>query len=187
MSEELLFERFMQQYYPDLFKGEETRIWFKDFWFAARNYGDTGLEGVVNLSRLLGIQENLNRFGLLAHGGIKIDAMTSKTANVFENDHNNGATEWNGGLVIGITPQFRITQKLAVMLDVSVQNNYRQHFNWDGSYSDISNLDLLRLPILLQERLLSNIHILVCMEHYQIVLHISQQLLLERLYHSLID
>lgn len=106
--------------------------------FKMQQFG-VSLQGVVNVSRLLGIQENLNRFGILAHGGIKIDAMTSKTKNIIEHDHNYGQTEWNGGLLVGITPQFRITNKLAVMLDISVQNNYRQHFNWDGTYSDISN------------------------------------------------
>jgi OOP family OmpA-OmpF porin len=65
--------------------------------------------------------------------------MTSKTKNIIEHDHNYGVTEWNGGLIVGVTPQFCITKKLAVMLDISLQNNYRQHFNWDGTYSDISN------------------------------------------------
>lgn len=106
--------------------------------FKMQQFG-VSIQGVVNLSRLFGIQESLNRFGLLAHAGVKIDAMTSKTQNIVENDHNYNVTEWNGGLVVGITPQFRITNRLAAMLDITVQNNYRQHFNWDGMYADISN------------------------------------------------
>jgi len=100
------------------------------------------LEGVVNVSRLFGIEESIKRFGLLFHGGLRIDRMTSKTANVIEHDHNNGVSEFNGGLVMGVTPQFRVSKKMAVLLDISIQNNYRQHFNWDGSYSDnINNLN----------------------------------------------
>lgn len=97
------------------------------------------VQGVVNASRLFNIQSYLNRFSLLLHGGIKIDQMTSKTPNIVENDHNYNVTEYNGGLVFGVTPQFRITKRISVLLDVSVQNNYRQHFNWDGTYSDTSN------------------------------------------------
>lgn len=97
------------------------------------------VQGVVNASRLFNIQSYLNRFSLLFHGGIKIDQMTSKTPNIIEHDHNYNVTEYNGGLVFGVSPQFRITKKIAILLDVTVQNNYRQHFNWDGTYSDESN------------------------------------------------
>ena len=71
------------------------------------------MEGVVNVSRLFGIEESLDRFGILFHGGIRIDRMTSKTADVvaIDHDHNNGISEYNGGLVVGITPQFRISKK----------------------------------------------------------------------------
>ena len=97
------------------------------------------VQGVVNASRLFNIQSYLNRFSLLLHGGIKIDQMTSKTPNIIEHDHNYNVTEYNGGLVFGVSPQFRITNRITMILDVSVQNNYRQHFNWDGTYSDSSN------------------------------------------------
>ncbi|WP_298396478.1 OmpA family protein [Flavobacterium sp.] len=96
-------------------------------------------QGVVNANRLFNIQEPMGRLAILLHGGIKIDAMTSKTPNIIENDHNFNQTEYNGGLLIGVTPEFRITKKMSVLLDVTVQNNYRQHFNWDGTYSDIEN------------------------------------------------
>lgn len=97
------------------------------------------VEGVVNASRLFGAEESFKRFGLLFHGGIRVDQMKSKTANVVEHDHNFGVKEYNGGLVLGISPQYRIGSKMSVLLDVSIQNSYRQHFNWDGSYSDKTN------------------------------------------------
>lgn len=96
-------------------------------------------QGVVNANRLFKIQEPMGRLAILIHGGLKIDAMTSKTPNIIENDHNYNQTEYNGGLLIGVTPEFRISKKMSVILDVTVQNNYRQHFNWDGTYAEIEN------------------------------------------------
>ncbi len=105
------------------------------------------MQGVINLSRLFGVEDNLKRFGILAHGGIKIDRMTSKTETpapipIIDPKpitHNYGRTEYNGSLVLGASPQYRISKKMAVLLDISIQNSFRQHFNWDGSYSDSSN------------------------------------------------
>lgn len=97
------------------------------------------VQGVVNASRLLNIEEYLKRFGLLVHGGIKVDRMTSKTPNIIEHDHNYNETEYNGGIVYGVSPQYRIGKRMSIVLDVSFQNSYRQHFNWDGTYSDNDN------------------------------------------------
>jgi OOP family OmpA-OmpF porin len=98
-----------------------------------------GIQGVVNATRLFGIEEASGRFGLLFHGGLQFSRMTSKTENVIENDQNNGVNEYNGGIVLGLSPQFRVTKTIAIIADFSVLNNYRQHFNWDGSYSDNAN------------------------------------------------
>ena len=96
-------------------------------------------QGVVNAGRLVGLDKLSNRLGFLAHAGIKIDRMTSRTKDEFNyQDHNLDISEYNGGIVIGVTPQVRILKRLVLSLDVTVQNSYRQHFNWDGSYSDLS-------------------------------------------------
>jgi OOP family OmpA-OmpF porin len=87
-------------------------------------------EGVINAVRLFNIEEAAGRFGLLIHGGIQASRMTSTASDV---------SEWNGGLIIGFTPQFRITNTISIIADVSLLSNYRQHFNWDGSISDASN------------------------------------------------
>ncbi len=93
-------------------------------------------QGVVNAAQLFNAVEDFGRFGLLFHTGVQVDRMTSKT-NV--PGHNYDISEWNGGLVVGITPQFRVTKKLALTLDVVSVHNYRQHFNWDGSYNSSNN------------------------------------------------
>ena len=41
--------------------------------------------------------------------------------------------------MIGVSPQFRVTNKMAINLDLTSVNNYRQHLAWDGHYSDKSN------------------------------------------------
>lgn len=97
------------------------------------------LQGVINMNRLLKIEDNLGRFGFLFHAGIDVAQVTSQTPNEVENDQNFGVTEYNGGFIFGITPQFRITNRMSLFMDVSLLKNFRQHFNWDGSYSDTDN------------------------------------------------
>lgn len=95
-------------------------------------------EGVANINRLLNIENELNRFGILIHGGLRVDQLTSKTANTPYNQNFN-KKELNGGLIFGITPQYRIANKIGLFADVTLQNNYRQHFNWDGSLANLSS------------------------------------------------
>jgi OOP family OmpA-OmpF porin len=93
----------------------------------------TSFQGVVNLFSLFDIQENAGRFGLLLHGGFQFAKMTSKTQ---APGHNYNRSEINGGYVFGFTPEFRITNSLAFFVDLGLLSNYRQHYNWDGSFSD---------------------------------------------------
>lgn len=101
-------------------------------------------QGFANGAKLFNVQDRLKRWGFLFHGGIQIVAMTSKTKNIpagtpgFPDgeEHNYNITEYNGGLIFGVTPQYRISKRAAIQLDVTTVHNYRQHFNWDGMYSD---------------------------------------------------
>jgi OmpA-OmpF porin, OOP family len=96
-------------------------------------------QGVVNAIRLFNLEESSGRFGLLLHAGVQAARMTSKTKNVIQYDQNYNISELNGGLVVGFSPQIRISSRLAVTGDVSIFSNYRQHFNWDGSFSSSEN------------------------------------------------
>lgn len=110
-----------------------------------RNFGSTeslpfelnniriGFQGVVNATRLLSLQDKLGRFGMLFHGGIQVANMTPQMG------PNDGRDEWNGGVMFGFTPEFRLTKNIALTADFSMISNIRQHFNWDGSYSNPNN------------------------------------------------
>jgi OmpA-OmpF porin, OOP family len=110
-----------------------------------RNFGSTeslpfeldniriGFQGVINATRLLSLQDKLGRFGMLFHGGIQVAHMTPQMG------PNEGRNEWNGGVMFGFTPEFRLTKNIALTADFSMISNIRQHFNWDGSYSNANN------------------------------------------------
>lgn len=100
-----------------------------------------GLQGVINASRLLGIEENLRRFGLLIHGGANFIMLSPKLDTGYDNGlySNAGLTEKKFGIMIGVSPQFRVTNKMAINLDLTSVNNYRQHLAWDGHFADSSN------------------------------------------------
>jgi OOP family OmpA-OmpF porin len=90
-------------------------------------------EGVVNTVRLFNIEEKAGRFGLLVHLGFQGAQMTPKMG------INEGKHEFNVGLVGGFTPQFRVLKNVSVFADFTINSNVRQHFNWDGSYSESNN------------------------------------------------
>lgn len=95
------------------------------------------LEGVINANRVLNIDHQLGRFGILLHGGIRVNQLISKTPNVRDNQNFN-KKDLNLGLVFGVTPQIRVTNKIAFFGDITYDNTQRQHLNWDGSNSDLS-------------------------------------------------
>ncbi|MEC4048365.1 OmpA family protein [Flavobacterium sp. SUN046] len=100
------------------------------------------LQGVVNASRLFNIDDVIGRWGFLIHGGVQINMMTSKTENSIGDSHNFGRTEHNLGLVFGFSPQFRVSNRISILFDIYTANYFRQHYNWDGSFSDnINNLN----------------------------------------------
>lgn len=88
-----------------------------------------GIQGVVNAVRLFSFEEQAGRFGLLFHGGFQATQMAPQIG------PNEGKKEYNGGIVVGFTPQFRIARSIGVYADFSYDANVRQHFNWDGSYA----------------------------------------------------
>ena len=110
-------------------------------------------EAVINAIRLFDIQDNAGRMGLLFHFGIQASQMSpisnegtdglGTTINgVITNaiNLNKGKKELNGGLVVGLTPSVRVFNNLSLFLDIAINSNIRQHFNWDGaSYSERNN------------------------------------------------
>jgi OmpA-OmpF porin, OOP family len=101
-----------------------------------------GLQGYANLGRLFNFESFTRTFGLLAHGGVQISKFTGKP-NVAQKFPNSGKsfTENNGGYIIGLSPQVKITNKLVANFDFSVLINSRQHLAWDGNSSiDANNL-----------------------------------------------
>lgn len=92
-----------------------------------------GLQGVANLGRIMRFETFTSRFGLLAHGGIQVSRLEVGAG------INDNLKEDNGGVILGLTPQFRISNRIVLTGDFSYLGNFRQHLNWDGSYSDADN------------------------------------------------
>jgi len=109
-----------------------------------------GIQGVVNAARLFNIQEPLGRLSFLIHAGVvlaqatpKLDVAPDLSPDVPLKDSNANYNkhEFNGGVIFGISPEFRIAKKISIIGDFSTIANFRQHFAWDGHLSaDANNL-----------------------------------------------
>jgi OmpA-OmpF porin, OOP family len=93
-------------------------------------------QGVFNVGRALNFEEFTSRFGLLLHGGMQASRFTPKTGG------NSGLSEYNGGFIYGITPQFRITDRFVLHIDATLINNLRQHYTWDGITNQYFNTNV---------------------------------------------
>ena len=81
-----------------------------------------GLEGVVNLGRILSFEDWTGRIGLLGHAGGGYAHLKT--------DHKNDNM---GYLAIGLTPQVRLSNRVTVSLDASYSKTFDQDYNWNGA------------------------------------------------------
>ncbi|MDN6310973.1 MAG: OmpA family protein [Psychroflexus sp.] len=88
-------------------------------------YTRVGLQGVVNLGSVLNFSSWTNRLGLLAHGGAGATFLSYDDGALVDN-------EKAINLIVGFTPQFRVSDRVALNLDVAMQGNLKQDYTMDG-------------------------------------------------------
>lgn len=86
-----------------------------------------GFQGVSNVADIMNFRSFTNRIGLLLHAGVQVSNFKVNEGLL------KGIKEDNGGVMAGLTPQFRISNSLAFTADFTVISNVRQHLNWDGT------------------------------------------------------
>jgi OOP family OmpA-OmpF porin len=91
-----------------------------------------GAQFVINLSRVMGFESFTKRFGLLVNGGVQVHQAEYIANDKFSNFYNTTFIEDNGGVMFGLTPQFRISNTFALHTNLTYLYNTRQHYNWDG-------------------------------------------------------
>jgi OOP family OmpA-OmpF porin len=88
-----------------------------------------GLQGYANLGRIMEFETWTNRLNVLGHMGVGVGQLTSEDRNGVKGfdgeDH-------IGSFIIGLTGQFRITDRVALNADFTMLNNFSQHKTWDG-------------------------------------------------------
>lgn len=91
------------------------------------NYYRTSLEGVVNAGNLLNFSSFTSRVNLLFHGGFGLSSLKTLTPV----DTGNGDPLVN--LIVGFTPQFKISNRISLFLDASAIFHDYQNFTYDGA------------------------------------------------------
>ena len=90
------------------------------------DYSRFSVQIVNNLGRGLNFRRLTNdKLTLLAHGGLGYSSLKSKTL---------PGTDRIGNVIVGLTPQIRIVNNLALHADASFILNFTQHMNFDGLY-----------------------------------------------------
>jgi len=87
------------------------------------DYYRTSLEGVINLGNLLSFDQWTHCFGLLFHAGMGYSVSDSRNVDLGPDHMMN--------VVGGLTPQFRIGDRMNLYLDASMISNANQDFTYD--------------------------------------------------------
>lgn len=86
-----------------------------------------GLQGYANLGRIMEFETWTQRIGLLGHMGVGVAQLTS--------DRFDGEDHL-GNFLIGLTAQYRISNRVALNADFTMINSFSQHKTWDGGVYD---------------------------------------------------
>lgn len=82
-----------------------------------------GLQGYANLGRIMEFETWTQRIGLLGHMGVGVAQMT--------NDRFDGEDHL-GNFLIGMTAQYKISNRVALNADFTMINSFSQQKTWDG-------------------------------------------------------
>ncbi|WP_054407360.1 OmpA family protein [Flavobacterium akiainvivens] len=82
------------------------------------------VQAYANLGRIMEFETWTKRIGLLGHLGAGINGFETK--DVMDDN------EWMARLMVGITPQFRISDRVALYGDFTVSRAFDQEHTWDG-------------------------------------------------------
>ncbi|ANH60800.1 OmpA family protein [Dokdonia donghaensis] len=91
------------------------------------------LEGVINAGNILGFREWTNTFNVLVHGGMGYSALTTDAPAV-ERDF--GDADQMISFMVGVTPQVRISDRIALVADLTAVGNVRQDLTFNGAPTD---------------------------------------------------
>jgi len=81
-------------------------------------------QAYYNLGRMLDLQTTTrDLLGLYAHAGLGVS---------FARSLYNNSLEHNGNILIGLTPQFRLSDKIALPISLTYTHTIKQHFSFDG-------------------------------------------------------
>jgi len=94
-----------------------------------------GIQGVFDLGKVFEFNTFSNSIGLLGHGGLQFSQFKSKTGI----NNQEAVAESDGGFLIGITPQIKLSDRTSVTFDFTALYNLRQRLNWDGTVSNKEN------------------------------------------------
>jgi len=84
-----------------------------------------GLDGVVNLGNVLDFKTWTNTIGLLAHGGVSYSTLKGK-------EPIKSGTDEMVTVSVGIQPQIRLGNRVALFLDASIHGNVKQDLGFEG-------------------------------------------------------
>lgn len=90
-------------------------------------YFRTSLQGVVNVGNVLNFRNWTDTFNVLAHGGMGY-SVNKPSSPV---DYDKGDEMLN--FIVGITPQIKLSERVALTGDLSLINHVRQSITWDGA------------------------------------------------------
>lgn len=99
------------------------------------NYIGLNLQTYVNLGRILKFEEFAERLSLQFHGGIGYLNLYFDSNSPFSGvDDGFSFTKGDdlGVFIAGLRPQYKLSRKFALFLDVTVNGTFRQNINYDG-------------------------------------------------------
>jgi len=97
------------------------------------HYVRTSFQGVANLATILQFNTFTQKFGLLAHGGAGFSSMLAKNRKLVKE------TDEMVHLIFGLTPQYKVNEKIALNIDISMIQNFKQHYTFDYNSHNPAN------------------------------------------------